>query len=382
MLWRHRGFTWKPRSSLTKEKTPMKLASGICIPEPLPMHTGIKGDRCIHSFDFCFGAEWMRRVLISTKPFIFVLFLVGVTVRSAESLSSAIPLGTSTKRANSKRANHGRSRLFQDVSFWLRSFPVCGWRTRSLASVSGLPRRWRCVRGWLMRLLWVSEECLVFRPVYSHIVLRPRPGYVPKVPTTPFCDQVVNLQALTSEEADPAVNPCLPFDRASVKFCWQPSSLLLGRICPRVQSYVVLPQAWASPYQCLHMLPPFGQDVASVAPLSGTLASLPLRQAVTTNRKDLKPSFTEGRNLFRFPWGKEQQLGYLQQQCTQWSQWAPKLANLRWGGRKVAWHLSVTHSLVNICMLLGCDGVQLVALSIGPLCHHDITRSDRQIGNV
>ncbi len=40
----------------------------------------------------------MRRVLISTKPFIFVLFLV----RSAESLSSAIPLGTSTKRANSK----------------------------------------------------------------------------------------------------------------------------------------------------------------------------------------------------------------------------------------------------------------------------------------
>ncbi len=57
----------------------------------------------------------MRRVLISTKPFIFVLFLVGVTVRSAESLSSAIPLGTSTKRANSKRANHGRSRLFQDA---------------------------------------------------------------------------------------------------------------------------------------------------------------------------------------------------------------------------------------------------------------------------
>ncbi len=58
----------------------------------------------------------MRRVLISTKPFIFVLFLVGVSVRSAESLSSAIPLGTSTKRANSKRANHGRSRLFQDAS--------------------------------------------------------------------------------------------------------------------------------------------------------------------------------------------------------------------------------------------------------------------------
>ncbi len=51
----------------------------------------------------------------------------------------------------------------------------------------------------------VSEECLVFGPDYSHIVLRPRPGYVPKVPTTPFRDQVVNLQALPSEEADPAL---------------------------------------------------------------------------------------------------------------------------------------------------------------------------------
>ncbi len=51
----------------------------------------------------------------------------------------------------------------------------------------------------------VSEECLVFGPVYSHVVLRPRPGYVPKVPTTPFCDQVVNLQSLPSEEADPAL---------------------------------------------------------------------------------------------------------------------------------------------------------------------------------
>ncbi len=45
----------------------MKLASGFCIPEPLPVHTGIKGDRCIHSLDFCFGAEWMRSVLISTS---------------------------------------------------------------------------------------------------------------------------------------------------------------------------------------------------------------------------------------------------------------------------------------------------------------------------
>ncbi len=48
------------------------------------------------------------------------------------------------------------------------------------------------------------------------------------------------------------------------------------------------------------MLPPFGQDVASVAPFYGRLASLPLQQAVTTNRKDLKLSFTDGRNPFRF----------------------------------------------------------------------------------
>ncbi len=51
----------------------------------------------------------------------------------------------------------------------------------------------------------VREECLVFGPVYSHVVLIPRLGSVPKVPTTPFHNQVVNLQALPSEEADPAL---------------------------------------------------------------------------------------------------------------------------------------------------------------------------------
>ncbi|XDV20045.1 hypothetical protein PO909_025427 [Leuciscus waleckii] len=46
----------------------------------------------------------------------------------------------------------------------------------------------------------VNESCLEFVPANSHVVLRTRPGYVPKVPTTPFSDQVVNLQALPSEE--------------------------------------------------------------------------------------------------------------------------------------------------------------------------------------
>ncbi|KAI2656397.1 Gag-Pol polyprotein [Labeo rohita] len=50
----------------------------------------------------------------------------------------------------------------------------------------------------------VDEVCLEFGPGDSHVILRPRPGYVPKVPTTPFRDQVVNLQALPLEEADPA----------------------------------------------------------------------------------------------------------------------------------------------------------------------------------
>ncbi len=42
----------------------------------------------------------------------------------------------------------------------------------------------------------VDDSCLEIGPGNSHVVLRPWPGYVPKVPTTPFRDQVVNLQAL------------------------------------------------------------------------------------------------------------------------------------------------------------------------------------------
>ncbi len=51
----------------------------------------------------------------------------------------------------------------------------------------------------------VDESCLEFGPGDDHVVLRPRPGYVPKVPTTPFRDQVVSLQALPLEEAGPAL---------------------------------------------------------------------------------------------------------------------------------------------------------------------------------
>ncbi len=51
----------------------------------------------------------------------------------------------------------------------------------------------------------VDDSCLEFGPADSSATLRPRSGYVPKVPTTPFRDQVLNLQALPPEEADPAL---------------------------------------------------------------------------------------------------------------------------------------------------------------------------------
>ncbi len=50
----------------------------------------------------------------------------------------------------------------------------------------------------------VDELCLEFGPADSSATLRPRHSYVPKVLTTPFRDQVVNLQVLPLEEADPA----------------------------------------------------------------------------------------------------------------------------------------------------------------------------------
>ncbi|XP_056619862.1 uncharacterized protein LOC130434030 [Triplophysa dalaica] len=58
--------------------------------------------------------------------------------------------------------------------------------------------------------LSVSPGCLEFGTGNSHVVLRPRPGYVPKVPTTPFRDQVVTLQALPSGEEDPTSHVLCP----------------------------------------------------------------------------------------------------------------------------------------------------------------------------
>ncbi len=90
----------------------MKLASGFGIPEPLPVHTGIKGRQVHPLIRFLHRSRVDEKCADFHKPFISYLFLVGITVQSAESLSAAIPLGTSTKRANSKRANHG-DRVFK-----------------------------------------------------------------------------------------------------------------------------------------------------------------------------------------------------------------------------------------------------------------------------
>jgi len=44
----------------------------------------------------------------------------------------------------------------------------------------------------------------------SHVVPRPRPRYVSKVPTTTFGDQVMNLQAIPPDEGDPALSLLCP----------------------------------------------------------------------------------------------------------------------------------------------------------------------------
>ncbi len=59
----------------------------------------------------------------------------------------------------------------------------------------------------------VDDSCLKFGPAEFQIILRPRPGYVPKVPTSPFGDQVVSLRVLPPEEADPALALLVPSER-------------------------------------------------------------------------------------------------------------------------------------------------------------------------
>ncbi len=113
-----------------------------------------------------------------------------------------------------RRLNPPRSLL---VPFWDLSIILAGLQRGPFEPLDSVELKFLSAKTALLTALnsikkvedlqafWVSEECLVFGPAYSHIVVRARPGCVPKVPTTPFCDEVVNLQALPSEEADPAL---------------------------------------------------------------------------------------------------------------------------------------------------------------------------------
>ncbi|KAI2650071.1 Transposon Ty3-G Gag-Pol polyprotein [Labeo rohita] len=53
-----------------------------------------------------------------------------------------------------------------------------------------------------LQALSISPSCLEFGPGDSKVILKPRHGYVPKVPSTPFRAQVVTLSALPSSEGD------------------------------------------------------------------------------------------------------------------------------------------------------------------------------------
>ncbi|KAL0204548.1 hypothetical protein M9458_002566, partial [Cirrhinus mrigala] len=57
-----------------------------------------------------------------------------------------------------------------------------------------------------LQALSVSPSCLEFGPGDSKVILKPRHGYVPKVPSTPFRAQVITLSALPSSEEDQELN--------------------------------------------------------------------------------------------------------------------------------------------------------------------------------
>ncbi|KAL0164048.1 hypothetical protein M9458_039801, partial [Cirrhinus mrigala] len=61
-----------------------------------------------------------------------------------------------------------------------------------------------------LQALSVSPSCLEFRPGDSKVILKPRHGYVPKVPSTPFRAQVITLSALPSSEEDQELNLLCP----------------------------------------------------------------------------------------------------------------------------------------------------------------------------
>ncbi len=83
----------------------------------------------------------MKSVLISTMPFIFVLFLVGVMVQSVESLSAAIPLATSNERANFLK-----EKITDGCIFFKMTFHPCSLGcSRFLSADDGYKRCLHCL---------------------------------------------------------------------------------------------------------------------------------------------------------------------------------------------------------------------------------------------
>ncbi|KAL0152267.1 hypothetical protein M9458_051990, partial [Cirrhinus mrigala] len=61
-----------------------------------------------------------------------------------------------------------------------------------------------------LQALSISPSCLEFGPGDSKVILKPRHGYVPKVPSIPFRAQVVTLSALPSSEGDQELSLLCP----------------------------------------------------------------------------------------------------------------------------------------------------------------------------
>ncbi|KAL0186045.1 hypothetical protein M9458_017715, partial [Cirrhinus mrigala] len=108
------------------------------------------------------------------------------------------------------RLNHPRLRLIPswDLSVVLQALQEDPFEPLQSVDLSALSMKMALLTALAsvkrvgdLRALSVNVSCLDFGLADSHIVLRPRPGYVPKVPTTPF--RVVTLQAIPSQEREP-----------------------------------------------------------------------------------------------------------------------------------------------------------------------------------
>ncbi len=142
----------------------MKLASGFCIPEPLPVHTGIKGWQVHPLIRFLLRSRVDEKSADLHKA-VHLCFVPGWR----NGAISGVPL-----ISDSHGHFNWESKFVQDavssVSFWLLSFSVCGWRTRSLSSVSG-PADTLKLRSWMTHAsvvgIWAWFRCDLAFPLWK-----------------------------------------------------------------------------------------------------------------------------------------------------------------------------------------------------------------------